>query len=628
MSYRGGGGGITGTNNIPLGNRRRFGGDGGSESPAPASAQQEPREREREREREYSPRDPGTGLVDLKRGRSPVRADPDGPKKRKKKNRWGDQTDNKAAGLMGLPTAIFATMTNEQLEAYALHLRIEEISQKLRINDVVPADGDRSPSPPPQYDNFGRRVNTREYRYRKRLEDERHKLVDKAMKAIPNYHPPSDYRRPTKTQEKIYVPVNDYPEINFIGLLIGPRGNTLKKMETESGAKIAIRGKGSVKEGKGRSDAAHTSNQEEDLHCLIMADTEDKVNKAKKLINTIIETAASIPEGQNELKRNQLRELAALNGTLRDDENQACQNCGQIGHRKYDCPEQRNFTANIICRVCGNAGHMARDCPDRQRGANWRNDDRRPGAPGQGGRPGAAGLGQGDAVDREYEQLMQELSGGAPAAIGGSAQQGRIEAGPTGSDGGYGGRDSYSGQGGYGGQSQPEELGPDGRALKPWQRGPTGGPAPWQMGRGGGGGGGGRGGHGGPEGHAPPPNAPSGPSSLPPWQQGGHGPPTGPSGGAAPWAAPHHGGIPPPPSTSAAPPWASGAPGAAPGMSYGSGAYGAPPGAYGAPPPPPPSSYVSIPPPPPGNPLRRHHLHQTTSLPHRRPRLTTVKAYG
>jgi hypothetical protein len=118
------------------------------------------------------------------------------------------------------------------------------------------------------------------------------------------------------------------------------------------------------------------------------------------------------------LKRNQLRELAALNGTLRDDENQACQNCGQIGHRKYDCTEQRNFTANIICRVCGNAGHMARDCPDRyayfaflrarrmltysrQRGANWRND-------GPGGPPGpAAGrIGAGDAVDREYEVYL------------------------------------------------------------------------------------------------------------------------------------------------------------------------------------------------------------------------------
>jgi splicing factor 1 len=79
------------------------------------------------------------------------------------------------------------------------------------------ADGSarRSPSPPPQYDNHGRRINTREYRYRKRLEDERHKLIEKAMKTIPNYHPPQDYRRPTKTQEKVYVPVNDYPEINF-----------------------------------------------------------------------------------------------------------------------------------------------------------------------------------------------------------------------------------------------------------------------------------------------------------------------------------------------------------------------------------------------------------------------------
>ena len=80
----------------------------------------------------------------------------------------------------------------------------------------------RSPSPPPQYDNFGRRVNTREYRYRKRLEEERHKLIEKAMKIIPAYHPPSDYRRPTKTQEKVYVPVNDYPEINFSMLLILP----------------------------------------------------------------------------------------------------------------------------------------------------------------------------------------------------------------------------------------------------------------------------------------------------------------------------------------------------------------------------------------------------------------------
>ncbi|KAH0441676.1 zinc knuckle [Colletotrichum camelliae] len=565
--------GITGSNNIPLG-KRRFGGD------------------DEEPEAYSNGNGNGNGNGELKRGRSPEpRTDADGPRRRKKRNRWGDASENKAAGLMGLTTAITANMTGEQLEAYTLHLRITEISQKLRIDDVVPADGDRSPSPPPQYDNHGRRINTREYRYRKRLEDERHKLIEKAMKTIPNYHPPQDYRRPTKTQEKVYVPVNDYPEINFsmianpltlltkilvslvpcldlgqtchasssspieVGLLIGPRGNTLKKMETESGAKIAIRGKGSVKEGKGRSDAAHASNQEEDLHCLIMADTEEKVNKAKKLIHNIIETAASIPEGQNELKRNQLRELAALNGTLRDDENQACQNCGQIGHRKYDCPERQNYTASIICRVCGNAGHMARDCPDRQKGASWRNDGSAPG-----GRPAAGRIGGGDAVDREYEQLMQELGGGSSSG----AAPARIEAGPG----------SYN-------------NGPSGDA-KPWQRGPTGGPAPWRSrnndsrddrDRDGGGGGGGGGGGAAPwardRGSRRDDHGGNGGDS---YYGQGYG---GQSSGAAPGAAPWH----QPPGTQ--------------NNGYGGGGYGGYPG-YGAPPGM--SAPAGVPPPPPGAP--------------------------
>ena len=356
-------------------------------------------------------------------------------------------------------------------------------------------------------------------------------------------------------------------------------------METESLAKIAIRGKGSVKEGKGRSDAAHTSNQEEDLHCLIMADTEDKVNKAKELIHNVIETAASIPEGQNELKRNQLRELAALNGTLRDDENQACQNCkylrpsttyhtnhvtgGEIGHRKYDCPQQRNFTANIICRVCGNAGHMARDCPDRQRGSDWQN------GPSQGGMPGrpAGRIGGGDAVDREYEQLMQELSGGAP----GEQPRQRIEAGPGGFDNnGYGGED---------------------RDVKPWQRGPTGAAAPWQRenrhddynqggsvppwARGGNDnyGGQNQGGYGGPPGGAPAP-----------WQRQDNAPPPPPSGdqyGYGGYPGGYGGGY--GNQQNMGPP---------PGMAPGAGGLGAPPGlgalfqnyggaASGAPPPPP-----------------------------------------
>lgn len=179
-----------------------------------------------------------------------------------------------------------------------VQLRLDEISRSLRTGQVVPPDGQRSPSPPPTYDSHGRRTNTREVRYRKKLEDERMRLVDRQMKNDPNYRPPTEYLMAKKQNagrptDKVYIPVKEFPEINFFGLLVGPRGNSLKKMERESGAKISIRGKGSVKEGKGRP--GHFDDDENDeLHCLITADTEEKVQSCVKLINTVIETVSLI----------------------------------------------------------------------------------------------------------------------------------------------------------------------------------------------------------------------------------------------------------------------------------------------------------------------------------------------
>jgi hypothetical protein len=78
-----------------------------------------------------------------------------------------------------------------------------------------------------------------------------------------------------------------------LGLLVGPRGNSLKKMEKESGAKISIRGKGSVKEGKSRPDLS-SDNIEEDLHCLVTADYEENVAACVKMINHVIETVRTL----------------------------------------------------------------------------------------------------------------------------------------------------------------------------------------------------------------------------------------------------------------------------------------------------------------------------------------------
>ncbi|KAJ2554740.1 hypothetical protein EV175_002488 [Coemansia sp. RSA 1933] len=281
-----------------------------------------------------------------------------GERKRRRKNRWGAKDTTTAAAA---PAALTGAMSKEQIENYAAVLRIDEITRRLKSGDVVPPDGQRSPSPPPKYNSEGKRTNTREHRYRRKLEEERMRLVEEQLKRNPDYRPPSDYRRRSRFSDKVFIPVDENPGLNFIGLLIGPRGNTLKKIEGDSGSKISIRGKGSIKEGKRRDDA-HIPGADEELHCHIVADSEEKVKRGVRLVREIIEKACVTPEGHNDLKRNQLRELAALNGTLRDDEGQVCTNCGLTGHRQWACPDRPNVTLNLTCHVCSGKGHLARDC--------------------------------------------------------------------------------------------------------------------------------------------------------------------------------------------------------------------------------------------------------------------------
>lgn len=282
---------------------------------------------------------------------------------------WGGRTESLSQ------TSITGILTAEQLDAYVLYFCIQDLTEKLRLNRVIPESPARSPSPTPEYDSFGRRTNTREMRYRERAEAERAKLIEEALRTIPDYQPPADFKRNAKIQQKVFMPVKEHQNINFVGQLLGPRGRTLQRMESESGAKISIRGKGSIKDGKGKE--LRKDDSEEDLHCIITADTEESMRKAMDSINKIVSAAISMPEHANELKRGQLRELAALNGTLRDDESAICLNCGEVGHRKYNCPKRTNITNSIICRNCAGVGHFARDCKIPPKNMNKRDAEKK-----------------------------------------------------------------------------------------------------------------------------------------------------------------------------------------------------------------------------------------------------------
>jgi splicing factor 1 len=92
-------------------------------------------------------------------------------------------------------------------------------------------------------------------------------------------------------------------------------------MERDTGAKIIIRGKGSVKEGKvGLKNGHPLPGEDEPLHAYVTATNLEAVRKAVERIKDVIKEGVDIPEGQNDLRKNQLRELALLNGTLREGE--------------------------------------------------------------------------------------------------------------------------------------------------------------------------------------------------------------------------------------------------------------------------------------------------------------------
>lgn len=59
---------------------------------------------------------------------------------------------------------------------------------------------------------------------------------------------PEPIGQATQMTEKLYVPVRDHPEFNFVGRILGPRGMTAKQLEQETGCKIMVRGKGSMRD--------------------------------------------------------------------------------------------------------------------------------------------------------------------------------------------------------------------------------------------------------------------------------------------------------------------------------------------------------------------------------------------
>ncbi|KAI9091077.1 hypothetical protein K1719_028347 [Acacia pycnantha] len=252
---------------------------------------------------------------------------------KRKKARWSNEdTQLKMLGPLQLPDfrKDFLVGYENNPEIQELKAELVEINRRLHgpfHDDKL--EEERSPSPEPIYDNVGNRINSREARLRQKLVQKRQDIISKLIKSNQSFSTPPDYK-PPKFFKKLYIPVNEYPEYNFVGLIIGPRGNTLKRMENETGAKIHIRGNGCTK------TPNRSASSKEDLQVYIEADNKNSLDAAVAMVEKLL-----IPvEGRNEHKEAQLKELAKLKGTARDED--VCYVCGDQGHLSFACPDLRS----------------------------------------------------------------------------------------------------------------------------------------------------------------------------------------------------------------------------------------------------------------------------------------------
>ncbi|CAJ2640542.1 unnamed protein product [Trifolium pratense] len=123
---------------------------------------------------------------------------------------------------------------------------------------------------------------------------------------------------------RLDIPKDGYPNFNFIGRLLGPRGNSLRRVEATTGCRVFIRGKGSIKDLdkeellRGRPGYEHLNDA---LHILIEAElpaniVDIRLRQAQEIIEELLKP---VEESQDLYKRQQLRELAMLNSNFREE---------------------------------------------------------------------------------------------------------------------------------------------------------------------------------------------------------------------------------------------------------------------------------------------------------------------
>ncbi|XP_065077309.1 uncharacterized protein LOC135700654 [Ochlerotatus camptorhynchus] len=126
--------------------------------------------------------------------------------------------------------------------------------------------------------------------------------------------------KPIKIIVRVQVPVREHPKFNFVGKLLGPKGNSLKRLQEETMCKMAVLGKGSMRDRKKEEELRLSGDPRythlsEDLHVEISTYTAPAEAHARIAYALAEIRRFLVPDHHDDIRQEQMWEMQTLNST-------------------------------------------------------------------------------------------------------------------------------------------------------------------------------------------------------------------------------------------------------------------------------------------------------------------------
>merc|ERR1711962_1179133 len=96
-------------------------------------------------------------------------------------------------------------------------------------------------------------------------------------------------------KEKVFIPVEQHPGYNFVGSILGPSGSILKELTKATKSKIAILGKGSMKD-KTKEEELLTSDEKEHPHLINKNNNSIRDISVLEAVLEVLSEEGAVPE--------------------------------------------------------------------------------------------------------------------------------------------------------------------------------------------------------------------------------------------------------------------------------------------------------------------------------------------